>query len=82
MGLHIQNILTIKNNFPLFGVIKTVDTIKKTGFTCPIGPDDRKDLTFLNAGAYPSQSLKATKAQMDIFDLELDLFCHNDSPSA
>lgn len=71
MRFQLGNVLTLKENPPLFRMIKTIDTIEQTGFTCPIGPDDRKYFTSFNPDTYAIKGLQAPEGKVNLFYPEL-----------
>lgn len=71
MCFHLGYVLTLKENRPLFRMIKTIDTIEQTGFTCPIGPNDRKYFTLLDPDTDAIKGLQAPEGKVNVFHPEL-----------
>jgi hypothetical protein len=71
MGLQLRNVLTFKENLPLFWMIKPIDTIEQTGFPCPIGPNDGKYLTLLDPDTDAIKGLQAPEGEVNVFHAEL-----------
>ena len=55
-------------------MIEPVDAIEQAGFSCAVGPNDRKNFSPINANAYPIERLETPKTEVEIFDSELYSF--------
>lgn len=71
MGLQLGNVPSFKENPPLFRMIKPIDTIEQTGFTCPIGPDDRENFTSSDPDTDAIKGLQTPEGKVNVFHPEL-----------
>jgi len=63
------NFFSFEKNFPLLGLIKTIDTIQANRLAGPVWTDEGKDLPLLHFQADSPEGLHAAEGNINVLDL-------------
>ena len=78
VGSNTENVLAFVEDLTFLGRIESADAVEQTGFTVPVGPNNREDFTTEKTGANVIEGLDSAEGQRHILNFYNSIVTHAD----